>query len=48
MDYNKFPRYRPLTDAEIRLGEAVTKWLHGIVACVGLVVVLIIFIAFLP
>lgn len=48
MDYNLFPRYRPLTDAEIRLGNIITKWMRVTVAGLALVVSLIIFVAFAP
>jgi len=46
MNYNLFPRYRPLTDAEIRLGNTITKWMRVTVAGLALVVLLIIGIAF--
>ncbi len=46
MDYDKFPRYRPLTDTEIRLGEEVTKWLRVTVAVEFLIVLVVIGVAF--
>jgi len=46
MNYKLFQRYRPLTDAEIRMGEQVTKWMRVTVIVEVVVIVAVIAVAF--